>query len=190
MHNPHLLVVRAESPQQACLVVESELAGWDFDGTWFVVEGCVSEDDEPYRHCEGGRYWRNGWTISLLTKKVQEQWLIPGKGHADAKELMRRWLAGETLTMCEWLDVQMAVDHEFHVAKGLKGREIREFRLLDDNFRDCAKINWSKSLPVGSYGIIPFSMKGCRLYVEFCHLFVANFDAFFIDTGVEGGTDC
>ena len=70
----------------------------------------------------------------------------------------------------------------------LVGIKLPDGYLID--VRDCAKINWSKSLPVGSYGINPFSMKLCRLYVEFCHLFVANFDAFFIDTGVEGGTDC
>jgi hypothetical protein len=53
MHNLHLVVVKADCPEDACNHVENELMDWGNENNWRTICGCVSEHDEVYVNDDG-----------------------------------------------------------------------------------------------------------------------------------------
>lgn len=55
MHNLHLVVVQAESPEDACNIAENGISDYGDENNWRTICGCVSEENEVYVQ-EDGRY--------------------------------------------------------------------------------------------------------------------------------------
>ena len=72
MHNLHLAVIKANSPKEACIAVETETSSWGDENNWRSIGGCVSDKDEVYVSEEDARYYPDeDWnTIEKLNKLV------------------------------------------------------------------------------------------------------------------------
>jgi hypothetical protein len=58
MHNLQFIAIKADSPEEACSMVESHTEDYGNENNWMSVCGCVSEDNEVYDTGEGA------WTPS------------------------------------------------------------------------------------------------------------------------------
>lgn len=55
MHNLHIVVVEATSPENACSTVEDAIMDWGDENNWKTVCGCISNKGEIYNK-ENGRF--------------------------------------------------------------------------------------------------------------------------------------
>ena len=53
MHNSHFIVIEAESFEEACENVESEIAEWGNENNGRAICGCIDENENTYRTKEG-----------------------------------------------------------------------------------------------------------------------------------------
>lgn len=113
MHNLHLFVTKATSPEEACSDVEFDIAEWGNENNWRTICGCVSEDNEVYQK-EDGRYPPGkDETIDSINKMITG-WMLPKvlfQCDGEAEKKMRKHLSGKTLTTMEWWDIQSYADH-------------------------------------------------------------------------------
>ena len=61
MHNLHLVVVYAETPEDACINVEDSLMDFGTENNWRCIGGCVSEDNEIHDD-DGDSRWYPSYT--------------------------------------------------------------------------------------------------------------------------------
>ena len=139
MHNLHLAVVRANDPQEACSLVETEISDWGTENNWRVVCGCVSEKNERYYTGEGR--WNPvelGDTIESLNKWVESLmeggllWQSPKETHKEVKRLMRRFINGQEIEWVNWITLKKFCELQKEVAYFGK----KEFNILEHNFFD------------------------------------------------------
>ena len=75
MHNLHLVIIKADSPHDACINVENEIVEWGNENNWRTICGCISEDNEIYIHDkEYGRFHPEPGTTLNDIEKMVKRW--------------------------------------------------------------------------------------------------------------------
>lgn len=90
MHNLHFVVVKAETGEEACDIVETQISNWGNENNWRTMCGAVSENDEVY-NANDGRYPPTKYsnTIAKINKNVN-RWLKSCYYGETAKELLAK----------------------------------------------------------------------------------------------------
>ena len=90
MHNLHLVVVKADSPQEACDTVESQISEFGNENNWRTICGCVSSKDKVFepKNDFGGRWSpkEKGYSTIAELNKTVESWMKPDYKGASAIE--------------------------------------------------------------------------------------------------------
>ncbi len=61
MHNLHLILVHAETPEEACVNAENGIEDFGNGSNWRYVGGCISENNE-ITDMHGGSRWYPSYT--------------------------------------------------------------------------------------------------------------------------------
>jgi len=80
MHNLHLVVVKADSPQEACDTVESQISEFGNENNWRSICGCVSSKNK---------------VLDLSKEAFGGRWSPSEKGYstiAELNELVKGWI--------------------------------------------------------------------------------------------------
>lgn len=148
MHNLHLVVVKADSAEDACSIVETELESFGNENNWRTICGAVSEKDEVFSK-EGdfrGRYTPSDCetlTIEAINKMVKE-WM-KGNYYGDTA---KKKLAKGKLDFSKWnsgdlWSLEQYAKHLYQVAKIKEskkhnkkaGKKVsKDFDVLNDSF--------------------------------------------------------
>lgn len=137
MHNLHLMVVVAESPEAACIKVQNELNGWGDCDNWRTMIGCVSEDGEPY--CADSEMWKS-WgegqelTLEWLVQMVHGWLHVNTEDEQEVKQHMMSWLAGKELQHMEWYEISDFCLHQSDRVDAINNLPVDTFNLFEDEF--------------------------------------------------------
>ena len=124
MHNLHFVVIKADSGEEACAIVDQEIQGYGDENSWYSICGAVSEDNDVYLTDEG-RFTPDeetntiakinstvlGWTSSIGYGQAAKDALESGKKveELDTQEL---WSLGQYV---EFLKNKTLVGETFDV---------------------------------------------------------------------------
>lgn len=134
MHNLHLVVTRADSPEDACSEVESHISDYGNDNNWRTIGGCVSEDNQVHIEDDGGSYLPDDEsnTIEKINAMVVS-WAKSGSVLDDeGEELMKKALNGDDLHSHDWWKISEYAKHKSSVAKF----DLDNYNVLEDNHRE------------------------------------------------------
>jgi hypothetical protein len=133
MHNLHLVVVKDETPEDACRQVESFIEDFGNENNWRCIGGCVSEDNEVYNHDSYSRWKPSDSaynTIEKLNKQVSS-WIKPVDCYyKDVADKVNGGTKLEDLNSSELYRLTKYIEHQYQV-KDL-GKE--GFNILEDEF--------------------------------------------------------
>ena len=115
MHNLHFVVVKAETGQEACNIVETEIMDWGNENNWRTMCGAVSENDEVYTANEG-RYEpdKDTNTIAKINKTVR-RWLKGSNYGETAKRLLDKGKKVERFTSHEAWSLMKYAEHLYEL---------------------------------------------------------------------------
>ena len=163
MHNLHYLVTRADTPQEACSQVESEISEWGTDNNWRTICGCISEDNVI--HSTGEGRWKPELenTIENINLQVTE-WMNDDEYNKSNFDICSR---GNSNNAFEWYGAKKYCEQQFQ--KGMTLNSIKHdkretFDVLKDEF-----YSWS----LNECGVTSLDVSqlendgGSKLYVVF-----------------------
>jgi hypothetical protein len=103
MHNLHYLTIKADSPREACDIVENIIVEWGNENNWRSICGCISEDNEIYIHDEADSFAPGKTeTLSDVTKRIKS-WVDNFQYDSVIKEkLVKFQIEEEALTANDW----------------------------------------------------------------------------------------
>jgi hypothetical protein len=103
MHNLHLVTINAETPQEACDSVESEIETFGNENNCRSICGCVSEDNEVYiANDDWGRYPPDKNMTITDVEKMVNNWV--SRFPYDITEILIKFhLNEESLTSMDWV---------------------------------------------------------------------------------------
>tara|TARA_R110001606_G_scaffold19248_1_gene70960 strand:+ start:30 stop:539 length:510 start_codon:yes stop_codon:yes gene_type:complete len=133
MHNLHYLVTRAETPQEACSQVESEISEWGTDNNWRTICGCISEDNVI--HSTGEGRWKPTETDTLEKINLQvSDWLYPPDYY---EKQFNKCVDGKEESAFDWYGAKKHCKHMYQMGRTLNSikHDKREtFDVLKDEF--------------------------------------------------------
>lgn len=143
MHNLHFVVVKAETGEEACDIVETQISNWGNENNWRTMCGAVSENNEVY-YTTDGRYppSKDSNTIAKINKKVKG-WLKGNYYGGTAKELLAKGKKVECFSQQEAWSLMKYAEylHELKLLKLTKtyqkkaGKKVSpSFDILSDEF--------------------------------------------------------
>jgi hypothetical protein len=143
MHNLHLVVVRAESGEDACSEAESFLMDWGNENNWRTMCGAVSQDNEVYKASEGRHEPdENTNTIAKINKMVRG-WFKSYIYSETAKKLLAKGKKVENFNTQELYSLEKYAKFLYEI-KSIKqtkayrrknGEKVsNQFNVLEDNF--------------------------------------------------------
>jgi hypothetical protein len=133
MHNLHYLVTRADSPQEACSQVESEISEWGTENNWRTICGCVSEDNVI--HSEGQGRWEPTEKDTIETINLQvSQWMNDDEYNKENFNICSK---GKSDNPFEWYGAKKYCEQQFQ--KGMTMNSIKHdnretFDVLKDEY--------------------------------------------------------
>jgi len=145
MHNLHLAVIIATTPEDACNLVEDDIEDWGNENNWRTICGCVSEDNKVYIHDDGGRFPpKENATIETINKMtrawmgVEQPGIFNTEGRTEAEKHMQRHLNGEQLKHIEWYAIERYAEHMGAVVttKSFSMEKNKEFSVLKHTFKE------------------------------------------------------
>lgn len=108
VHNLHFAVIKANSPEEACVAVGTEISSWGDENNWRSIGGCVSDKDETYINDPDAHYYPNDDrnTIEKLNALVTS-WITPrsDKGKETLK-LMSKFIKDNKLKSYDWEKIE------------------------------------------------------------------------------------
>ena len=109
MHNLHLVVVIAETGQDACNAVEAWLEEWGTDNNWRGMCGAVSQDNVVYIPSDAGRFPPDDEynTIEKINKMVAGR----VNGEPWTKDSFDKLMRGEKMDSQDWWGVKDYAKH-------------------------------------------------------------------------------
>lgn len=131
-HNLHLVVVKADSPEDACDSVETYIMDYGNENNWITICGCVSEFNEVY-DTEDGRFRPDKKDTIAKLNKLVKGWLKPNLycqaaltklAKAKGKINLSRWSSNQLWSL------QQLAKHEYKI-KFLKNKKVN---ILDSDF--------------------------------------------------------
>lgn len=135
MHNLHLVVVKANTPKDACDKVESYIVDFGDENNWRTICGCVSDKNKVY-HTSDGRFEpdEHSNTIEKINAMVMG-WLKPEEDYYDKK--VQAVIDGKKpisslKTDMEWYGLEKYAAHMGARAK----TNTKNFNVLKDSFND------------------------------------------------------
>jgi hypothetical protein len=138
-HNLHFLVVRAESPEDACQKAEERVFDFGNENNWRTICGCVSEKNEVFSNDESGRYSpeQTGYKTIEKINKVVKRW-CRGTIGTRAEEKLKR--AKAKINLKRWNSLELfsleRIVHHLYQVKNI-GVPVKEFNVLEHNFFPC-----------------------------------------------------
>lgn len=142
MHNLHLVVVKADSPEDACIEAECQIEDYGNENNWRVICGCVSEDDERYNTGEGRYPVQDTDTIKSLNKLVEGWVSSPDPltvNVRNAKAAMRRAAYPKKFKKpVTWHDWHQIAKYAEHMSSSVNYRidNTIKINVLDNQFRE------------------------------------------------------
>ena len=136
MHNLHYIVVNAESGQDACDIVESQITEWGNENNWRTIGGAVASDNEvyivPQTTTWGGSRWtpEPNHTIDMINEQV-EKWLEPDKYYKDQFD---KCVGGENINTFDWHGAKKYCEHMFELLQTKHFMKEGKFDVLQNNF--------------------------------------------------------
>lgn len=156
MHNLHLVVVKADSPEDACNMVETEIMDWGTENNWRTICGCISKSGETYEH-ESGRW--SPTTIEEIKKDIIQD---VKTGCEYDKEVFESVLNGtkklEDMGWLDWYRIKSYAEHMSDVVPFLEN-------IKDDDF-DIWNVNY-KEYKYDEFGITNLGFDGENEYIVF-----------------------
>ena len=130
MHNLHFVKVRANSGEDACRMVESEIMNFGNENNWRAFCGAISEDNEVYNDIDG-RYipkTTDYTTIEKINECVNE-WIkgcwygkVAEEKFAKGETDLNQWESYELWSLSKWAEhlseAQLYRDRPFDLMKG------------------------------------------------------------------------
>jgi len=144
MHNLHLGVVKADSPEEACKEVESRLSDWGDENNWRTICGCVSDKNEVYVHDEDGRWSINDEELDTIEKlnKLATSWItVDAEETKEMNDMMTAAVKGKTLESCDWYKIEQYA-HDMRNAQGRSSINVLEDELNSWEFSDNGVTNF------------------------------------------------
>lgn len=138
MHNLHYVVVNAESGEDACDIVESEISEWGNENNWRSISGAVSSDNEVYIVPTSESWSNSRWTpeenhtIDMINQQV-EKWLEPQQ---QFKDLFDKCVEGDAGGAYDWYGAMRYCKHMFELAQTKHFMKEGKFDVLQHNFFD------------------------------------------------------
>lgn len=136
MHNLHYVVVNAESGEDACNMVESEISEWGNENNWRSIGGAVSSNNEVYIVPTTESWGMSRWTpepnhtIDMINEQV-EKWLEPEQYYKDQ---FNKCVAGEAVNPFDWYGAKKYCNHMFELAQTKHFMKEGKFDVLQNNF--------------------------------------------------------
>jgi len=170
MHNLHLVVVRAESGEDACSEAESFLMDWGNEDNWRTMCGAVSQDNEVYKASDG-RFEPddNTNTIAKINKMVKG-WMKGDLYSETAKKLLAKGKKVESFNTYQLYSLQQYAKFLYEVksykeTKALRrksGKEVsNQFNVLEDEFYSFAYVECGVTQTHSGEG---------KLWIVFCDM--------------------
>lgn len=143
MHNPHLIVVKAETGQEAMDIVETEIQDWGNENNWRSICGAVSEKNEVVTSGEGRFQINETWNTIKKINEIVLDWMKPSflaeEGEKTISQLINGKIKLEDIEPITWLNIGQYA--EFMWEKG-NAVPAEKFNVLKDSyfewkFTDC-----------------------------------------------------
>lgn len=154
MHNLHLAVIKADSPEKACISVETQIADWGTENNWRSITGWVSDTNESAVVEADGHYTvdEDTNTIEKLNALVKS-WINPcNHDNKKINKLMSKVIKGGKLEKHDWYTIET-------YAKFMKeSRNTIDFNILKHEY--CS---WN----FDENGVTNFLGEGKQKYVVF-----------------------
>ena len=142
-HNLHLVVIKANTPKDACNSVESFIEDWGTDNNWRTICGCVSENNEVFVNTTpfGSGRWdvthKDSNTIAKINKMVKgwtKDTYYGGTAQNKIKKIearkgkinLNKW------TTSELWSLQRLAKHQYEINSLGNGKN--KFNVLEDEF--------------------------------------------------------
>lgn len=164
MHNLHYLVTRAETPQEACSQVETEISEWGTDNNWRTICGCISEDNEVYSSGEGRWEPKEKDTIESINLMVTE-WMNDDDYQKKRFDMCAN---AENKNPFDWYGAMKYCEQQFQkgtTLSNIKHDKRETFDVLKDEY-----YSWSLNecgVTLLDYGGLDTEAGGSKLYVVF-----------------------
>ena len=111
-HNLHLVVIKADSAEDACNSVENEIIDFGNDNNWRTICGSVSEDNEVFISEDNAGFMENMETIEKINAFIRKDLsaLMNDEGYSRGRDLLNILIAGnkkiEDLDRQDWYSIQ------------------------------------------------------------------------------------
>ncbi len=111
-HNLHLVVIKSDSAESACDIVENETFDFGDDNNWFTVVGAVSQDDEVHVKEDETSFMENLETIEKINAHIRKELasLTNENGYSRGRDLLNILIAGnkkiEDLDGQDWYSIK------------------------------------------------------------------------------------
>lgn len=111
-HNLHLVVIKADSAEDACDSVENEIIDFGNDNNWRTICGSVSEDNEVFINEDNAGFMENMETIEKINAAIRKDLaaLNNDNGYSRGRDLLNILIAGnkkiEDLDGHDWYSVK------------------------------------------------------------------------------------
>lgn len=159
MHNLHLVVVKADSPENACNEVETQIMDWGTENNWITICGCISKSGENYEHESGG--W-SPTSIEEIKKDIIED--VRNGGNFD-KETFDNVLSGvknvNELGWLDWYHIKKYAEHMSDTAQFVSSIKDEDFDIWTASYKDwkldefgITNLNYGDGYGDGEYYIV------------------------------------
>jgi len=136
MHNLHFLVLKADSPQDACAEAEDYIMDFGNENNWRTVCGCVSKRNQVFINDADGRYSpeQTGYTTIAKINRAVRRW-INGDGGFGLTAKTKIAKAKKKIDLSKWntnelFSLERYAKHLYQKAQ-LGGKK---FNVLEDCF--------------------------------------------------------
>lgn len=163
MHYLHLVIVNADSPEDACSVAE-EIIPQNNTYDYFHICGAVSRNNGEIFDCEKGRFspkeileepvslqyinYDSNDSKSLILSKLDERvksWKSTGvkeeKEFRELKETFKKLLAGENVDSFKIYLLKDFVDNQYELAKDKGNDTVWDMKYNSFKFNECGVTN-------------------------------------------------
>ena len=136
MHNLHYIVVNAESGQDACDIVETQISEWGNENNWRTIGGAVASDNEVYRVPVKDSWGNSRWTpeenhtIDMINEQV-EKWLEPDQ---YTKDQFNKCVEGDIGSPYDWYGAKKYCKHMYEFTQTKHFMKEGKFDVLQNSF--------------------------------------------------------
>jgi hypothetical protein len=134
MHNLHLVVIKADTPEDACRDVEAYIEDFGNDNNWRCIGGALSKNNVAYDHDDYSRWKPSEDGLNTIDKinKMVGGWLKPefnyGKTYADQIEGSEKKFGD-----LSGYELRQLKDYVKHLSE-LADIDTKAFNILEDEF--------------------------------------------------------